>query len=672
MATPSPVFPAAVATDVQLKVANNLIQTTLRVNIDAGNTILFVASAAGFTANCLVSIDKEIVAIDSVIGAPNAALIVATGGRGFDGTSAVTHAAGAKVSMFIDAWHHNVLSAEVKAIEAFIGPNGQNIGSLFSYIVISKQYDFAAQSPGGTLMAGNNSITLSPVPKGVNGTDANHYLYISGGTGTAEAVLITGGGAVSGAASGTVIVNCANAHSGAWTIASASAGIVEAMQAHSGRAPLIYIPTGTHAVHAPITLTGTGLTLRGGGRLNTVLSTEMSTAPLLSASGGIDQLTVSDLTLQGPNAGNTFGISLVNASNAIFERIGVYGFANGISNTGPNAFMGTFRNIGLNNITGDGVYINTTVDGGTWEDVVIGGPATAPATSCGFHLAAVQGMRIKYAYVQTLGYGIWFNPGAGQVVSEIQIWDLYLDGFGNNSTVGVYFSPAGGTVQMIQSDFSASNGFQSGMRFDGQGAIMDVEINGMQILANTVIGIDMPVNTVSLLRMLFNNCWVENNTTSNPGASPAWNMNYCTDVTVLGGVYAQGHFGGQANTQSYGISIDHTTNVLVMGSICGPNVIGGIALGANNTRLVLRDVTGYNPVGSSTITVGASPFQYTAGPCNETVFITGGTISQVVLGGIVIATAAAPAGTSLVIPLFPNNALQITYTAAPTMSRNVS
>jgi hypothetical protein len=107
------------------------------VAIDAANTILFVPSIAGFAANMLVSIDKEIIAIVDVVAAPNPALLVATGGRGFDGTSAAPHAAGAKVSILIDAWHHNALAAEVQAIEAFIGPNGQNIGGA-AYWIFSK------------------------------------------------------------------------------------------------------------------------------------------------------------------------------------------------------------------------------------------------------------------------------------------------------------------------------------------------------------------------------------------------------------------------------------------------------------------------------------------------------------------------------------------------------
>jgi hypothetical protein len=119
------------------------------------------------------------------------------------------------------------LVSEVEAIESSLGPNLSNLPT--SPFVINGPFNFAAQSPGGSLIVGANNITLSPVPPGVSGTDANHYVSISGGTGAAEAALIIGGGAVGGAPSGTLIIQCANAHSGAWTIKSATGGIQEAV-----------------------------------------------------------------------------------------------------------------------------------------------------------------------------------------------------------------------------------------------------------------------------------------------------------------------------------------------------------------------------------------------------------------------------------------------------------
>jgi hypothetical protein len=119
--------------------------------------------------------------------------------------------------------------------------------------LVSTTYNFPSQSPGSSLTAGANVITLTPVPLGINGSNSGHYLYISGGTGTAEAVRITGGTAVSGAASGTIIFNCVNTHAGAWTIQSATVGIQEAIYS-TVNANTVFIPDGTYTIHGPVTL----------------------------------------------------------------------------------------------------------------------------------------------------------------------------------------------------------------------------------------------------------------------------------------------------------------------------------------------------------------------------------------------------------------------------------
>jgi hypothetical protein len=86
------------------------------------------------------------------------------------------------------------------------------------------------QSPANTLRAGPNTVNMTPCPRGVNGTDAWHYLYISG-TGIPEAVLITGGTCTSGAASGTVQFVAAFAHPAGYKLGSATGGVQEAVNA---------------------------------------------------------------------------------------------------------------------------------------------------------------------------------------------------------------------------------------------------------------------------------------------------------------------------------------------------------------------------------------------------------------------------------------------------------
>lgn len=255
---PAAAFPGRVATDADLMIAVDRQQTRLASPLDASATSMTVENAAAIGASNLLTIDNEIV---KTTGPPVGNVVPIS--RGFDGTTPALHLASATVSGFIDAYHHNALVAEVEAIQQALGPNLSHVPT--STEVPSGAYDFAAQSPGGSLTVGTNVITVSPVPLGVNGSDQNHYLYISGGAGAAEAVLITGGTAVSGAASGTLFIACANAHSGAWTIRSATAGIQEAIQAHASAPVPIALPPGTVTTYATITLVP-GTSIRGAGK----------------------------------------------------------------------------------------------------------------------------------------------------------------------------------------------------------------------------------------------------------------------------------------------------------------------------------------------------------------------------------------------------------------------
>jgi hypothetical protein len=254
---PAPSYPASIATDAHLAIAVDRLQVRLAGAVTSGATQIQVDSASGIVANMLLSIDDEIV---QVTAAPAGTTVPVS--RGFDGTTAASHLTGALVSGFIDAWHHNTLVSEIQAIEQSLGTNLGNVGG--SPFFLNTAHDFLPQTPGGSLTVGSNVLTLAPVPQGVNGADQKHYLYIDSGTGTPEAVLITGGTAVSGAASGTLFITCANTHSGAWRIQSATGGIQEAaIQARAAGGGIVYV-RGIVTVRATISVP-TGVTITGAG-----------------------------------------------------------------------------------------------------------------------------------------------------------------------------------------------------------------------------------------------------------------------------------------------------------------------------------------------------------------------------------------------------------------------
>jgi len=297
---PAAAFPGRVATDADLMIAVDRQQTRLASPLDSSATSMTVENAAIISAYNLLSIDDEIV---KTTGAPVGNVVPIS--RGFDGTTPALHLASATVSGFIDAYHHNALVAEVEAIEQALGVDLVNIAGNTRIAVVSTDYSFGpivsgagVSVGGGNLVVGNNVLTFATVPKGVSGTNVDHYLWIANGTGTAEAVRITGGSGVPEQTNGQIIVNCAFAHSGAWSIESASNGIAEACQvvgAPSGGTVLI--PAGTHEMRAPVRVFGF-TTIRGVGQYNTRLRRTRDyghTFVMGFATVGVDNIAIEDV-----------------------------------------------------------------------------------------------------------------------------------------------------------------------------------------------------------------------------------------------------------------------------------------------------------------------------------------------------------------------------------------
>lgn len=90
-----------------------------------------------------------------------------------------------------------------------------------------------SQTPGGSISSGSNTVTLTPQPYGIDPSFPDYYVYLQGGTGTAEAVLVTGTTCAYpswGSGSCTITFTAQNSHTGAWTVGSASTGLQEAIQ----------------------------------------------------------------------------------------------------------------------------------------------------------------------------------------------------------------------------------------------------------------------------------------------------------------------------------------------------------------------------------------------------------------------------------------------------------
>lgn len=118
----NPVFPADVATDLDLTVASNRALSKLTFPIDGTATQMTVIDGTKFEVPCLVQIDTEIILVGSKSGN-----LLQNCVRGYSLTSPASHGQNADVKGYVLAYHHNQIAAEIKAIEAGLGANFGNV-----------------------------------------------------------------------------------------------------------------------------------------------------------------------------------------------------------------------------------------------------------------------------------------------------------------------------------------------------------------------------------------------------------------------------------------------------------------------------------------------------------------------------------------------------------------
>ena len=177
------IWPTRAATDADLYVAVNALQTTLASNISNSVTTVPITSTTNFPTAGGVTIDQEVIFYTGISGGN---LTGCT--RGADGTVAASHTSGVPVSATIIAWHHNGLMYEIEAIESWLLTN-------------------AVSNPatGNIAMGGFNITGLAAATS--NGQAVRYeqlfgqFLPLSGGT--MSGVIAMGANKITGLAAGT-------------------------------------------------------------------------------------------------------------------------------------------------------------------------------------------------------------------------------------------------------------------------------------------------------------------------------------------------------------------------------------------------------------------------------------------------------------------------------------
>lgn len=414
-------YPSNVVTDSQLTVAANNAATMLMSTVATTTTSFTVLNGAAIPVNSQITIDGEIMLACQVSG--NTVTIGKSScpnidGRGFDSTLVANHYAGASVQLNINAWHHNSLKEEVKAIETALGANLANVGHYPSgtqgqYLqvqpntgnnttyrfnslpaVASADYVFPAQSPGGSISIGSNTITLTPCPAGFA---IGEPFYISGGTGTAEVAAVTGGTCTSRAATGTATFTAVNTHTGAFTVQSATAGVQEAINDIASTGGLVDLPKGSITWQGGVTIGNNTVGIRGQSG-TTITYTGNGTA--ITVSGAPVQYNLlRDFLLNGNGTTSLKGIYanaawFLNVSNVSVSGFTQYGFdtntmlvsyiigGNYSSNgTGIRLYNSSNANTLLGVHTNANTTFNLLIDNASVGNNVVGGESQS-CTAC--------------------------------------------------------------------------------------------------------------------------------------------------------------------------------------------------------------------------------------------------------------------------------------------------
>lgn len=195
-------------------------------------------------------------------------------------------------------------------------------------IVETTPYSWNSKPLPQPLHVGPNTVTFSPCPKGVNGSDQWHYFYISG-TGTPEVVVLTGGSCVSGASGGTLEFQATHDHPIGYTIGTTTDGVQEAVVAATmagGQSRQVLIDPGTHLFRARLSVRATGMILSNSGGLISCAMTD--TCIMLGDPSNTNLFT--NISLQGLRVspqvqGGTWTAVEDNANSSVISDFGTGG-----------------------------------------------------------------------------------------------------------------------------------------------------------------------------------------------------------------------------------------------------------------------------------------------------------------------------------------------------------
>lgn len=485
--------------------------------------------------------------------------------------------------------------------------------------VFSEDYKFEALIPGGSLTSGiTNTVTLIPVPEGVNGTDVGHSLYISGGTGTAEAVLITGGTATSGSASGTISFIPANNHGGAWTIESATAGMQEAINLLPSGGK-VKLPNVGITVYATTRVNVNSVVIQGAGKGATIVTTSGFTTQdvfLFDGASTCQFNAIMDLRIDSPSDHSHtdgYGIKVLQQNLFLARNLYINYCPNGIYMEDTNqGHIDTANLMEIYPATGQGIVIIGTNNYALLVNRVIVNSGTAGYA--GIRITQCQDVLITNSHFLTVQFGLLVDPTSGKTVTSLESIGCYYD---NCTNTGAYIVPASGAY-VVRCRFTHcwfSSASQNGFYIiQGAGSSIDgVLITACQFFLNGTYG--LLVEGATNVRVM-NNIFSQNSNASSGVYAGA--LFVTSNFSFIGNTSGQSD--GLGNTQSYGVQVfpGVYNNYLIQHNNLINNVSSALNDGGTGTTKIVKDNLGVTAL--TTASTGNVPLGTTG--ANQ-IFLTG-------------------------------------------------
>jgi hypothetical protein len=459
----------------------------------------------------------------------------------------------------------------------------------------------------------------------------------AGAAGAAEDALITGGTAVSGNPSGTIIVSPASNHGSGYTVGPSTAGVEEAAQTFAGSYGNICIPNGTNIFTGPwIAPPNTAVNIHGGGS-GTFIQVNQTTGTVFSFGGTGNTVFqgISDLQITAASPVNVQGIA-VTASDSVFtaRNVTMYNLATGITVVqGGNATFIDHTAL-LTAYTGAAIGFScTSCQNISYTNNTYSAPQSSTTTSYGVliggNAANNGGIYITGNNIYHPAYGLAVIPTSGQTS---QIYSLQ-NSYASAQIAGIFVQPT--SPAFVRSFASTADNVEVGsgdgiVIGGGTGSVDAATLTGDVVDYNVKNGIHLEANAINTT---ITNCACASNS---QGSGNTYN-DLLVDAgvskwNVSGGFYGPGEYGGFSVTGGWSINVaaGASDNYSIVGANINASALGTLTDGGTGLNKVIGPNLGIDNAALATI---ASAATITLPNDASAFYVTGTTTITTINGG---------------------------------------